>query len=220
MYGTVSGPDPELLVNYTRTFEAEGKIDSTSNLSNDEIFLYVGQLDTVVDPIITKALEKYYLAFVDQSRINSVYDFPSQHTFPTLSYGNPCDKLASPYLGLCQYDGAGVALKHLYKDAKLNDAVKSVPSNFFEIDQTPYIPSTTVSSPSIGSVGYLYVPTSCQDGTTACHLHVSLHGCNQNSEWIGNVYAANVGMNEWAESNNIVVLYPNTANTKAKNPQG
>ena len=48
----------------------------------------------------------------------------------------------------------------------------------------------------------------CEQGE--CRVHISFHGCNQNAEAIGDQYAQQVGLNEWADSNNTVVLYPQT----------
>jgi poly(3-hydroxybutyrate) depolymerase len=74
-----------------------------------------------------------------------------------------------------------------------------------KFDQKPY---WTSSLAALGDFGYIYVPTYCQNTANTCHLHVAFHGCLQNLELIGNAYAANIGLNEWAESNHVVVLYP------------
>ena len=41
-----------------------------------------------------------------------------------------------------------------------------------------------------------------------CKLHIALHGCVQQKEKVGNVYAANSGYNQVADLNDIVILYP------------
>ena len=60
---------------------------------------------------------------------------------------------------------------------------------------------------SLNTVGYVYVPTACQKGAS-CVLHVNFHGCQQTLADIGTQYVEHVGLNEWAEANNIIVLYP------------
>lgn len=55
--------------------------------------------------------------------------------------------------------------------------------------------------------GYIYVPDSCDSGAS-CKLHVVLHGCVQNKNKVGNECAMHTGYSQWAESNNIIVLYP------------
>jgi poly(3-hydroxybutyrate) depolymerase len=67
----------------------------------------------------------------------------------------------------------------------------------------------------------LYVPSSCADGE-ACGVHVVLHGCQQSVEFVGDTFSAGAGYNEWAESNNLLVLYPQVASSKIAplNPLG
>lgn len=46
-----------------------------------------------------------------------------------------------------------------------------------------------------------------------CRLHVAFHGCRQFAESVGTVFVEHSGLNAWAESNNIIVLYPQTVNS-------
>ena len=48
---------------------------------------------------------------------------------------------------------------------------------------------------------------------------MAFHGCRQGREFIEDRFARQAGLNEWAESNDIVVLYPQVASSLA-NPQG
>jgi poly(3-hydroxybutyrate) depolymerase len=74
---------------------------------------------------------------------------------------------------------------------------------------------------SLDQTGYAYVPTSCSAGAF-CKLVVFFHGCQQGYSTIGNVLVQNNGLNGWAESNNIVVLYPQatTSDFLPSNPEG
>ncbi len=83
--------------------------------------------------------------------------------------------------------------------------------------------------------GYAFVPPQCLDGTARCKLHVAFHGCRQGFGFTGiepdglpvkkalygartteaeaqlrgwTYFIENAGYNEWAETNDIVVLYP------------
>ena len=86
------------------------------------------------------------------------------------------------------------------------------------------------------SKGFIFVPKRCKTGAS-CKLHIAFHGCQQGYNFHGyNVVKAmysgpesgwphfveNAGYNEWADANDIVVLYPQalTANLGAANPQG
>jgi poly(3-hydroxybutyrate) depolymerase len=62
---------------------------------------------------------------------------------------------------------------------------------------------------SISDTGYVYVPAAC-DQQQRCRVHIALHGCLQTADLIGDHYVAHAGYNEWADANNIIVLYPQT----------
>ena len=53
-------------------------------------------------------------------------------------------------------------------------------------------------------------------------MHVSFHGCNQYAEAVGKAYVEQTGLNNWADSNNMVVVYPQTRKSlfMPLNPQG
>jgi hypothetical protein len=77
----------------------------------------------------------------------------------------------------------------------------------------------------MAETGFVYVPTICQAGA-ACRVHIALHGCKQSSETIGTDFVRHAGYNEWADANNIIVLYPQAAPsalgdfTMPVNPEG
>jgi poly(3-hydroxybutyrate) depolymerase len=129
--------------------------------------------------------------------------------------------LGSPYINNCDYDGAGAALNQIY--GKLSAPVSSAPQgNIITFDQTKYAPSGwSVGSMSFASQGYAYIPTGCQNGAT-CKLHVAHHGCSQTTADIGNDFYTYGGYNEWAESNNIIVVYPQAVKSEflPMNPSG
>lgn len=75
--------------------------------------------------------------------------------------------------------------------------------NILEFDQKPYI-STGFA---MQDKGYVYVPTACRLGES-CRLFVEFHGCKQTLNDIGTDYVKHLGLNEIAEANNIIILYP------------
>ena len=192
-------PDVAKLYTATKTAETAKEVDSTDNLKDDRIYLFSGQDDTVVDPKVMQALQTYYQYFVEVNNIVSDFAVPAEHCLPTLDYGEVCNRKSSPYIGKCNFDGAGIALTTLYGDLKTGTAIAA---NLIEFDQTPFFSG---SGTSISSVGYAYIPTACQNGAS-CHLHINFHGCEQNLETIGNQYAADTGFNGYAEANNIIVV--------------
>ena len=80
----------------------------------------------------------------------------------------------------------------------------AISSNLFQFDQTEFFTGT---STSINSFGYIYIPTACKSGTS-CRLHMAFHGCLQDYSNIGDVWAVHAGYNDWAEINNIIIVYP------------
>jgi len=213
-------PETAKLVALTTTDAATGLIDNPMNLKNSKVYLFSGKDDTVVDQRVMKALQSYYMSFIPNSaNIKSDFNLKAEHCIPTETYGEECQSLASPYIGKCGFDGAGKALQHIYGD--LAPRTKAINTNLFAFDQTPFFVNTGLNS--IGDIGYVYIPTACQvRGTASCRLHMSFHGCEQNLELIGNAYAVHSGFNEWAEANNIVILYPYAKVSKLVpyNPKG
>jgi hypothetical protein len=57
--------------------------------------------------------------------------------------------------------------------------------------------------------GFVYVPDACA-AKEPCRLHVALHGCKQSVGDIGDAFVRHAGYNEWADTNHIIVLYPQT----------
>jgi len=207
MYALMGGPQTSKLITYTSQQAAAGTIDNPSNLADDKVFLFSGSKDTVVNPKVMHALEDYYTNYMSASNIASDFTLSAQHCLPTLNYGEKCDIKMSPYIGKCDYDGAGKAFQTMY-GTNLKTAGAAVSSNLYKFDQTPYYPKgTTSSSSSLDTTGYIYIPTACANGEV-CKLHMSFHGCSQGQDFIGDQFAADTGFNTWAEANNIVVVYP------------
>jgi hypothetical protein len=209
---TRDGPDTEKLIELTKQFASEGKIDPTSNLYDDPVMVWMGKFDTVIGTRVAKSAEEYYKYFVDNSRLHLDHTFPAQHCIPTLDYGEECAKLRPPFIGNCQFDGAGEALNHLL--GSLSPPVENMDdflaTNLMEFDQTPFVPKFLWRNSSLNEKGFIYVQTACQSSSVACHLHFSIHGCAQSTELIGDTWPVHTGYNRWAEANNIIVVYPNT----------
>lgn len=227
MKGLNNGPKTYELIELTNDWSKLSYIDNTNNLINDIVYLYHGSLDSIINPIVSESLQSYYNAFVKLNNIAVNYNFPSEHCIPTLSYGSSCEILSSPYIGNCNYDGAGNALNFLYKNKLFNNSlIKSnqITTNLHKFDQTIFIPQLKPNHflsamNSISNFGYIYIPTNCENNffsesknsmsnNIVCDLHISFHGCLQNLELISNDYAINSGFNNYAEKNNIVILYP------------
>jgi hypothetical protein len=151
------------LISYTDEQAAIGQIDPTINLQNSKVWIFSGELDSVVKPGVAKALVSYYENYMSKDNIATQFSIKSQHSWVTENYGNACDKLASPYMNNCGYDSAGALLQQLY--GTLNPKGTQLSENLRLFDQKLY----DYSEAMMLSEGYIYVPSSCQDQLSACN---------------------------------------------------
>jgi len=184
-----------------------GSIDNPENIANSRVWLFSGSQDTIVNPGVVAKTRDYYLGYVRNSEdVIFVNSIPAAHAWITDDYGSNCSFLGFPYINDCNYDAAGEFLQHIYGD--LHPPTESIPNNLLKFNQQYYTPlQITPSVISMDNTGFVYVPTGCQNGNI-CSLHVSFHGCLMGFSLEGTLFVLNSGINEWAESNNIIVLYP------------
>jgi poly(3-hydroxybutyrate) depolymerase len=191
------------LVTTTNNWASSGAIDPTSNLSSSKVFLYSGSLDSVVKTAVMDDLKTYYQSYVPAANVVYKKDIASEHAMVTDDYGSGCSVKGAPYINDCNYDLAGEMLKHIYGPLNpRNNATLS--GTFTEFDQTAF-----VSGHGMAATGWVYAPQACTSGTQ-CKVHVVLHGCKQNTVDVGQQYVRNTGYNRWADTNNVIMLYPQT----------
>lgn len=193
---------------------ATGQVADLKNLQKDKVFVLHGTKDTTVHRQVTDSLVSQYRQL--GAEVLYVDDQPFAHHFPTLSTGTACDSSVSPFLGNCQYDAARVMLMQLL--GELTPKQTTATGQLHSIKQQQLGGHFAAE---LGPDAYLFVPQACQQGQQ-CRLHISFHGCKQNAQTVGDAYARGTGLNEWAASNHLVVLYPQTkASTMAPmNPHG
>ncbi len=209
--------DVPALVTLTNQNATAGAIDDPANLATQHVYIFGGASDAIVSPTVVDALDAYYASFISSASIDYVNRRPgTNHTWPTLAYGNACSLFASPYIGNCTYDGAGAALAQIY--GTLTPMATTLGGMFLTIPQALFIADP--GSYSLGDNAYAYIPAACASGET-CKVHVSFHGCLQNETSVGDAFYTHSGLDEWADTNHIVVLYPQTVATSApQNPEG
>jgi poly(3-hydroxybutyrate) depolymerase len=206
---------PELIA-VTDWFAASQAIDPTNALASHRIWMLSGSADTVVPTAVVNDLRTYYRHYVDASHISYKRDLASQHAMPTDSYGNSCATLGAPFINNCGYDAAGELLKWIYGNLNPRSASEAA-GRFIEFDQSEFVEHPTAHG--MARSGYLYVPPACdQNGGQRCRLHVVFHGCLQNADTIGDQFVRHTGYIAWADTNRIVVLYPQAAAVPLANP--
>ena len=205
-------PNPQRSIRATQDAARQHKIDPTSGLRHDKVFLFSGMKDSEVPQSVMTSLDEYYSHFIQARNIVYVTDVPAEHAMITNDFGNACDALKTPFINNCNYDLAGKILEHIYPG--LNPAGDPATGKMIEFDQTEFFPPG--GSVSLNQVGHLFVPAGCQ-GAGGCRLHIAFHGCKQDQEEIGDAYYQHAGYNKWAATNKIIVLYPQTT-ASAFNP--
>ncbi|AKJ28193.1 PHB depolymerase family esterase [Caldimonas brevitalea] len=195
------------LVAATRRRAAAGLIDPVRHLTRARVYLFSGRLDTAVPTAVTDELQRYLLQWIPPRHIRYRKDIDAEHGMVTDDHGNRCDQRGGAYLNNCGFDLAGELLQHLYGGLAPR-RVGALQGRLLTFDQTPYLRDR-----GFGPTGWLFVPPGCAPGTPACRLHVVLHGCGQNPAQIGDAYVRHAGYNRWADTNRIVVLYPQTGDT-------
>ncbi|GAB3248472.1 fibronectin type III domain-containing protein [Chitinimonas naiadis] len=187
-------------------------IDAKANLANHRVYLFSGTSDTTVGPSVMNKLRDYYTtapALVPAANVQYKNDLNTAHTFPTdtASTGNnSCSSASSPYISNCNYDAAGALLQWIYGSLNARNN-GTLTGQFIEFNQSEFIASP--NSKGMAATGWLYVPASCASGTQ-CKLHVAFHGCQQYYGTIGDKFVKNTGYNKWADTNNLIVMYPQT----------
>jgi len=212
--------DVSKLVSITASRASSGLVDPVYYISNHSIFMLSGLLDTVVDQKVMDSAYQYYLNFVPAAQIKYVNNLSSEHTIPTDDPTSPneCSQARPPWISYCAYDSAGASLQKMY--GNLNPRNNGLLSGkILSFDQKPF----TKNPRTIGmaDTGYLFVPTPCANGDL-CRLLVAFHGCLDNADTVGQWFVNGTGLNKWADTNKIVILYPQTIGTEVDptNPEG
>ncbi len=150
-----------------------------------------------------------------------MFNVTAEHSMVTENYGNPCSKLKSPFLNNCNVDAAGEILNFVTARSPLpSPKTTANPSSLQTFDQSRYVPGgSDPAGISLSDTVYAYIPEACNTQKN-CSLHIALHGCEQTISQIGTTYIQHAGYLEWAEANNIVVLFPQAVEKSMVNPQG
>ena len=194
----------------------EGKLASKTALSQSKVWLLHGSKDEKIHPDVAAALYQQYQQWLLTAQLSYVSDQPFAHHMPTLNTGSDCAVSEVPYLGNCNYDAAAAALSFILPNFKA--AVAPASGQIYPLAQQQIAGD---SAATMAEQAYVYVPKACAEGES-CRLHISFHGCNQSAEAVGMAYVEQAGFNRLADSNHLVVLYPQARASKLMplNPQG
>ncbi|MEV4004526.1 PHB depolymerase family esterase [Actinomadura sp. NPDC049753] len=208
--------NPAELERTARDRSAQGRVDPVGNLSGHPVWIYHGTNDSTVKQSVNDDLAGFYRDF--GASVSYTKTSPSGHAWVSPLGPNPCSATYTPYINKCGDDPERSMLGHLF--GSVASPASSPGGTLMEFDQNAYAPGGSASSISMDATGFAYIPASCQSGT--CRLMVALHGCQQGRGVVGNAFATKTHLNEYADTNGMIVLYPQATASSwlGGNPQG
>lgn len=195
---------------------AAGTIDASSNLQGQPVYLWSGTKDSVVNPLEMADLKSEYAHY--GARLVFDNQFGADHGWESPTGEVACGTAASPYMISCDTGGQAYDSEKTWLSlflgplrARNGGTLRGTLAHF---DQSEFGAAAANSMDTVGSV---FVPKPCASGDT-CSLVIAFHGCLQGRAQIGDRFALESGIDEWADSNRVVVLYPNAVEAPGPTP--
>jgi poly(3-hydroxybutyrate) depolymerase len=212
------GPPPDLSSSFAKADAkaASGDIDPLRFVGRQKIYVFHGTNDAVVARSVTDAAADFYRHYLGEANRGNLYyqtAVGAGHSLvvarePHVAGLNACNDNKIPYIDQCGYDQAGILLQHIY--GALNAPNRGqLTGTMKRFDQSVYTKPHDTSPLSLGDTGYVFVPKDCDQGA-ACRVHIALHGCKQDVGDIDRHFVDDTGYNAWADTNHLIVLYPQT----------
>jgi len=233
-----TSPDAQKLADLAHETARAGMIDAVSNLADDRLYIFTGSTDDVVDSVVVARTRKFYeLLGVNPANISYHDNVAAGHSIIT---DNPEDSELPlnqpPYINNGGFMQSHDILRHIYSG--LQPPAEHLAGQLLRFDQTEFFAGNEGRA-SMSRFGYIYIPSNVAAGKVKePRVHIALHGCKQgynytdyvngradiaNQPPYGNRYFTTTGYNYIAESNDIIVLYPQaegTDNGSIQNPDG
>lgn len=230
-----TGPNAEHLARLARQTADAGEIDAIEHLEDDRVYLFTGSADTVVySDVVARTRRFYELLGVKPKHIAYDDSVPAGHSIITDNpEDSPLHTNQPPYINRGGFMQSHDILRHIY--GTLKPPSSQLTGRLIRFDQTEFFGGE--SRASMSEFGYAYVPRAVEEGAAA-RVHIALHGCKQGYNYTnyvngrpdinnvppyGNRYVTTTGYNHIADSNNIIVLYPQAEGRDggdAQNPDG
>jgi poly(3-hydroxybutyrate) depolymerase len=199
---------------YTDSQSGSG-IAAKTNIASQKAYLWSGTSDETVNQKTMNDLNSYETHY-GANVIKYDNSYAAGHGWES-PYGEvACGTTASPYMIDCSnYDSEQVWLSSFFGTLNPKNT-GTLTGSLINFSQTPYGGGAN----DLDTNGYLFVPASCAAGST-CALVVALDGCVQEQSAIGTKFVTEAGIDQWADTNNIIVMYPyQTSSTTPSNPNG
>ena len=207
MSPSIWSPLPPPQVFYQRTlYRAQAAdIDPLEGLAADRAWLFSGGLDETVSWPVVDSLNSFYRAWLTVDQTLFVTHPDAGHAMISTEEPSPnaCASSEPPFINRCgNFDAAGELLAHLL--GSLMPKREPPAERLRAFDQRPFLGNNAASG--MADEGYVFFPESCESG--GCRVHVVFHGCRQTTRQVGLRFVQNSGYIEWAQSNRLIVLFP------------
>ncbi len=210
-----SVPDAGDLLNHAKNVAASSKIDPVDALKDDKVYLFSSSRDdTVQRGVVEEAYAFYIAAGLPETNVVFIKNDNAAHAFLTEDQGLTCGETGPPFINDCDYDQAGAILEALL--GPLNPPSAPAEENFLRFEQQRFLEG--LDGATFDKTGLAYIPQSCRS-QTGCDIHIVFHGCRQGVAEVGDRFVKNSGYARWAESNRVVLLFPQVVSSPL-NPKG
>jgi poly(3-hydroxybutyrate) depolymerase len=209
-------PNAASLADQARELAEAGKIDPIAELARHKIYLFSGAADQVVKhQIVVAAAEVYLRLGVPKEHIKTGPVLDAGHGFVTEPATGDCGSSATPFVVHCGYDQAGDLLAHIY--GRLEPRAPVAKGYLIAFDQKPFVDG--LHGASMADQGAAYIPADCREHA-GCRVHVAFHGCQQAQKSVGDAFVSGTGFAAWADTNKIILLFPQVDAQPFLNPMG
>ncbi|MFZ2853216.1 MAG: poly(3-hydroxybutyrate) depolymerase [Rhodocyclaceae bacterium] len=199
-------PPPAQISQRIEALARAGQIDPAAHLRDDRVWLLSGGQDRTVETPVMDALAAFYGEWLPADAIRYVKPADAGHAMISIAdpQANACATSEAPFINRCgELDAAGELLGHLL--GELNAPAQAPVGEIVAFDQRPFVAGKAIDA-SLADEGYAWLPQTCRNG--GCRVHVVFHGCRQSAAELGQRFVKNAGYNAWADSNRLIVLYP------------
>ncbi len=230
-----TGPSAEKLAALARATAQAGEIDDVANLKDDRVYIFTGSADQVVySDVVARTRRFYELLGVASKSIHYDDTVAAGHSIITDNpEDSPLHANQPPYINRGGFMQSHDILRHIH--GPLKPPADKPAGRLVRFDQTEFFGGE--SRASMSEFGYAYIPRAVEEGASA-RVHIALHGCKQGYNYVnyvngrpdtdnqppyGNRYFTTTGYNELADTNNIVVVYPQAQGSDGdgtQNPDG
>ncbi len=196
-------PDADALLQRVRERADAGALAPLTGRDGDRVLVLHGTRDGTVAPALGRAAAGLYRGLSETVEVSLDDGRDFAHTWPTAATGGECAVSEPPFLGRCGFDAAGRVFEILF--GARGEPPAEPTGELRRFDQDAYAEPGFPTQ--MANEGYLYLPPACLAGET-CGLLLAFHGCKQDAASVGEAFVRDAGLNRWADSARVVVLYP------------